>query len=125
MKPTVSNNGNVIITIVIFFCGQVWFIRANFRKHVSEVRPDTVHVTAFTVTANPAIRKFIILLSHIVYVPPIKNIITYLVGDNPNSKAASALQPICSQALLLKQLGLIIIFYKSYSAVINLHQYFK
>ena len=51
--------------------------------------------------------------------------ITYFVGDKPKTKAASALQPICQALLLNKQLERITIFCKSYSDVINIHQYFK
>ena len=53
------------------------------------------------------------------------NNITYFVGDKPKTKAASAFQPVCQALLLNKQLGCIIIFCKSFSDVIIIHQYFK
>ncbi len=107
-----------------------------FRKefsHLNEIRsviPDTVHVMALTATATLSTRRFIINnlsmdVPYIIYVPPAKSNITYYVGDKPKGGVEVAFQPICEALLKNKKMDRVLIFCRSYSDVVSVHQHFK
>lgn len=108
----------------------------SFRRDfatLSEVRsivPRSVRLMALTATATLPTRRFIIKnlgmkTPAIVYVPPVKDNITYHVYDKPKGGIPAAFMPIVKGLLCNKNMGRIIIFCYSYESVINVHHYFK
>jgi len=61
----------------------------------------------------------------IVYVPPVKNNITYLVMEKPKAGISAAFEPICKAILSGNEIGRILIFCSSYEEVMKMYQFFK
>ena len=61
----------------------------------------------------------------IVYLPPVKDNITYLVMDKPKAGISAAFQPISEALLNNREIGRILIFCHSYDKVAKMYQYFK
>lgn len=85
---------------------------------------------ALTATAILSTRKYIIhslSMQHpyVVYIPPVKNNITFLVADKPKGGISEAFQPIVKRLISGKQdMGRLIIFCRTYEDVISIHHYF-
>ena len=116
----------------IFSCNRGQTFRKEF-THLSELRSilsDRVHLMALTATATTTTRKYIIdnlcmQKPAIVYLPPVKDNITYLVMDKPKAGILAAFQPISEALLNNREIGRILIFCHSYDDVIKMYQYFK
>ena len=116
----------------IFSCNRGQTFRKEF-THLSELRSilsDRVHLMALTATATTTTRKYIIdnlcmQKPAIVYLPPVKDNITYLVMDKSKAGISAAFQPISEALLNNREIGRILIFCHSYDEVIKMYQYFK
>ncbi len=112
------------------------FYRGNsFRREFSdlgEIRSivsENVRLMALTATATLSTRKFILKSlcmqnPAIVYIPPVKNNIKYLVSDKPKEGIQAAFQPIVERLLRERDMGRVIIFCRSYPDAIAIHSYF-
>ena len=100
--------------------------------HLGEIRsiiPEDVHVMALTATATLSTQKFVIQsLSMqdpaIIYIPPVRNNITYFVANRPKGGIPVFFQPIVQKIKEDRNMGRIIIFCRTYANVIAIHQYF-
>ena len=116
----------------IFSCNRGQTFRKEF-THLSELRSilsDRVHLMVLTATATTTTRKYIIdslcmQKPAIVYLPLVKDNITYLVMDKPKAGISAAFQPISEALLNNREFGRILIFCHSYDEVIKMYQYFK
>ena len=96
----------------IFSCNRGQTFRKEF-THLSELRSilsDRVHLMALTATATTTTRKYIIdnlcmQKPAIVYLPPVKDNITYLVMYKPKAGISAAFQPISEALLNTREIG--------------------
>ena len=89
----------------------LFYVRGDsFRKEFScleEIRsivPESVHLMTLTTTATLSTRKFLInnlCMDHpaIVYIPPVKNNISYFVSDKPKAGIQAAFNQLHQDSL--------------------------
>ena len=108
----------------------------QFRRefsHLGEIRsiiPECVRVMALTATATKTTRKFIIdslsmQLPEIIYVPPVKNNIIYVVLDKPKDNGdyfERIVEKLKVEGISMHRM---IIFCKTYKNIITIYSYFK
>ena len=86
----------------------------DFRQefsHLGGIRniiPESVHVMTLIATANLSTQK--IQAPAVIYVPPLRNNITYFVGDKPKGGIGGVFQPIVEKLKLERNMGRIIMF---------------
>ena len=108
----------------------------QFRRefsHLGEIRsiiPECVRVMALTATATKTTRKFIIdslsmQLPGIIYIPPVKNNIIYMVLDKPKDIGDYFEQIVEKLKVEGISMHRMIIFCKSYNNIITIYSYFK
>ena len=118
------------MTLYIFF---VFFFRGDsFRSeftHLGEIRsivPESINLMALTATATLCTRSFIIrslsmINPAVVYIPPVKDNITYFVAEKDTIE--QYFKPFVEK-MRNRTIRRSIIFCRTYGDIINLHQYF-